>query len=189
MMDPTRSRGMPSCSAIDLAEIRRFSKISSWNWSIISGVVGLRTYQHPCTQSCHMTKKGRGGLGTLEQEFPIFPKIYEPSQNSRSQKGNVMRVPYWRPTNTRRQSIKCRHTGDFAPGICAPLLCSHFLWCSYDKYRQFQLVRKCSVLLCGRINGFGRIVKICTPIWTVKFIFEQATKAQKWSTGVALFFL
>ena len=39
MMDPTRSREMPSCSAIDLAEIRRSSKISSWIWSIISGVV------------------------------------------------------------------------------------------------------------------------------------------------------
>ena len=39
MMDPTRSREMPSYSAIDVAEIRRFSKISSWIWSIISGVV------------------------------------------------------------------------------------------------------------------------------------------------------
>ena len=39
MMDPTRSREMPSCSAIDLAEIRRSSKINSWIWSIISGVV------------------------------------------------------------------------------------------------------------------------------------------------------
>ena len=39
MMDPTRSREMPSCSAIDLAEIRRSSKISSWIWSIIFGVV------------------------------------------------------------------------------------------------------------------------------------------------------
>ena len=38
MMDPTLSRYMPSCSAIDLAEIRRSSKISSWIWSIISGV-------------------------------------------------------------------------------------------------------------------------------------------------------
>jgi len=46
MMDPTRSREMPSCSTIDLAEIRRSSKISSWIWSIISGVVELRTYQH-----------------------------------------------------------------------------------------------------------------------------------------------
>ena len=39
MMDPTLSREMPSCSAIDLAEIRPSSKISSWIWSVISGVV------------------------------------------------------------------------------------------------------------------------------------------------------
>jgi len=38
-MDLTRSREMPSCSAIDLAEIRRSSKISLWILSIISGVV------------------------------------------------------------------------------------------------------------------------------------------------------
>ena len=30
---------MPICSVIDLAEIRRSSKISSWIWSVISGVV------------------------------------------------------------------------------------------------------------------------------------------------------
>jgi len=40
-MDPTRSREMPSCTAIDLAEIRRSSKTSSWIWSIISGVVTI----------------------------------------------------------------------------------------------------------------------------------------------------
>jgi len=39
MMDPTSSHEIPSCSAIDLAEIRQSSKISSWIWSIISGVV------------------------------------------------------------------------------------------------------------------------------------------------------
>ena len=39
MIDPTHSREMPSCSAIDLSEIRRSSKISSWIWSIICGVV------------------------------------------------------------------------------------------------------------------------------------------------------
>ena len=39
MMDPTRSREMPSCSAVDLAEISQSSKISSWICSIISGVV------------------------------------------------------------------------------------------------------------------------------------------------------
>jgi len=39
MMDLTPSLEMPSCAAIDLDEIRRSSKISSWIWSIISGVV------------------------------------------------------------------------------------------------------------------------------------------------------
>ena len=41
MMDPIHSCEMPSCSAIDLAELRRSSKISSWIWSIISGVVSV----------------------------------------------------------------------------------------------------------------------------------------------------
>jgi len=39
MMDPTRSREMPCCSGIDSVEIRWSSKISSWIWLIISGVV------------------------------------------------------------------------------------------------------------------------------------------------------
>jgi len=39
MMDPTRSREIPSYSAIDLAQIRRCSKISSWIWLIISRMV------------------------------------------------------------------------------------------------------------------------------------------------------
>ena len=39
MMDPARSREMPSCSVIDLAEIRQSSKFISWIRSIISGVV------------------------------------------------------------------------------------------------------------------------------------------------------
>ena len=43
--DPTRSREIPSCSAIDLTEIRRSSKISSWIWSIISGVVTVLVVQ------------------------------------------------------------------------------------------------------------------------------------------------
>ena len=41
IMDPTHSREMPNCSAIDLAEIWQSSKISSWIWSIISGVVSV----------------------------------------------------------------------------------------------------------------------------------------------------
>jgi len=39
VMDPTRSHEMPSCSAIDLANIRRSSKSISWIWSIIFRVV------------------------------------------------------------------------------------------------------------------------------------------------------
>ena len=39
MIDPTHSREIPSFSAIDLAEIQQSSKISSWIFSIISGVV------------------------------------------------------------------------------------------------------------------------------------------------------
>jgi len=53
MMGPTRSREMPSCSAIDLAEIRRSSKVSSWIWSIISRMV---------------TVLGRPGWGTSQVE-------------------------------------------------------------------------------------------------------------------------
>ena len=41
MLNPTRLREMPSCSAIDLAKIRRSYKISSWIWSIISGMFTL----------------------------------------------------------------------------------------------------------------------------------------------------
>jgi len=41
MMDQTGSCEMPSFSAIDLVEIRRSSKISSWIWSIISGKVSV----------------------------------------------------------------------------------------------------------------------------------------------------
>ena len=51
MMDQTHSREMPSCSDIDLDEIRRSFNISSWIWSIVYGVVtvlglpGLGTWQ------------------------------------------------------------------------------------------------------------------------------------------------
>jgi len=58
MMDPTPSREMPSCSAIDLAEIRWSSKISSWIWSIISGMV---------------TVLGRPGRGASQvEESPLL---------------------------------------------------------------------------------------------------------------------
>ena len=54
---------MPSCSTIDLAEIWRSSKISSWMWSIISGVV---------------TVLGHPGWGTSQVEKP--PHLYWATQ-------------------------------------------------------------------------------------------------------------
>ena len=57
MMDPTRSREMPNCSAIDLAEIRRSSKISSWIWSIIPGVVTV--LGHPGRDASQVEKSPR----------------------------------------------------------------------------------------------------------------------------------
>jgi len=62
-MDPTSSREMLSSSAIDLAEIRRSSKIISWIWSIISGVVivlcrpGRSALQVEKSQSLNWTTK------------------------------------------------------------------------------------------------------------------------------------
>ena len=57
MTDPTRSREMPSCSAINLAEVRRSSKISSWIWSIISGVVTVLS--RPERDASHVEKSPR----------------------------------------------------------------------------------------------------------------------------------
>ena len=54
MMDPTCSHEMPSCSAIDLAKIRQFSKITSWIWSIISRVVTVLC--HPGQGASHLEK-------------------------------------------------------------------------------------------------------------------------------------
>ena len=71
MMDPTHSREMPSCSAIDLSEILRSSKISSWIWSIISGVVGLRTYQRPGVYNYGMVYCTCIGI-----ESPVGRKVY-----------------------------------------------------------------------------------------------------------------
>jgi len=47
MMDPTRSREMLSCSAVDLTEIQQSSKISLQIWSIISGLVTVLGHPGP----------------------------------------------------------------------------------------------------------------------------------------------
>ena len=57
MMDPTPSREMPICSHIDLAEIQQSLKISSWIWSVISGVVTV--LGHPGQGTSQMEKSPR----------------------------------------------------------------------------------------------------------------------------------
>ena len=66
MMDPTRSREMPSCSAIDLAEIRRSSKISSWILSIIY----LRGGH--CFRSSRTRRITGGKITTFKLGHPVF---------------------------------------------------------------------------------------------------------------------
>jgi hypothetical protein len=51
-----------------------------------------------------------------------FSKIYEPSQNSKPQKCDMKRFPYWGPTNIRRHRPKFSPHGDMAPEVCAPLV-------------------------------------------------------------------
>jgi len=57
MVDPTRSREISNCSATDLAKIRRSSKISSWIWSIIPGVVTV--LGHPGWDASQVEKSAR----------------------------------------------------------------------------------------------------------------------------------
>ena len=56
-MNPNRSREMPSRSAIDLAEIRWSSKISTWIWSIISRIVTV--LGHPGRGASQVEKSPR----------------------------------------------------------------------------------------------------------------------------------
>ena len=63
-MDPTCPREMPSYSVIDLAEIRWSSQISSWTWSIISGVVTC----FGSSRTRHIT----GGKITFKLGHPVF---------------------------------------------------------------------------------------------------------------------
>jgi len=57
MTDPTHSREIPSFSAINLAEVRRSSKIISWIWSVISGVVTVLS--RPERDASHVEKSPR----------------------------------------------------------------------------------------------------------------------------------
>ena len=61
MMDPTRSREMPSCSVVNLAEIRRAFQISSWIWSIISEVVTVLGRPGRGASQVEKSSRSRGG--------------------------------------------------------------------------------------------------------------------------------
>ena len=64
-VDPTRSREMPSYSAIDLAEIRRSSKISSCIWSI--------TFRGGhCFGSSRARRITGGKITTFKLDHPFF---------------------------------------------------------------------------------------------------------------------
>ena len=67
MMDPTRSREILCCSAIDLAEIQWSSKISSWIPSIISGVVTV--FSRPGRGASQVEKSPR--LNWATQLLPV----------------------------------------------------------------------------------------------------------------------
>ena len=77
MMDPTCSREMSNCSAIDLSEIRPSSKISSWVWSIISGVVTV--LGHPGQGTSQVEKSPRLNWGTqflmVAYDFACSPNV------------------------------------------------------------------------------------------------------------------
>jgi len=75
MMDPTCSREMPSYSVTDLAEIWQSSKISSWIWSIISGVVTV--LGHPGRGASQVEKSPRLNWATqfLMEEYAYSPDI------------------------------------------------------------------------------------------------------------------
>ena len=90
MMDPTHSREMSSCSAIDLDEIRHSSKVSSWIWSIISGVVTVLCRPGPgasqveksprlnwATQFLTVAYDGECPPNALSEwhEFPLVPYL------------------------------------------------------------------------------------------------------------------
>ena len=68
---------MPSCSAIDLAEIRRSSKINSWIWSIISGAVTVLS--RPGRGATQVEKSPRLNLATeflmVAQDGACFPNV------------------------------------------------------------------------------------------------------------------
>jgi len=78
MSYPTNSREMSSCSSINLAEILRSSKINSWIWSVISGVVTV--LGRPGRGAPHVEKSPRlnwaNYIVTVAYDGAFFPNVY-----------------------------------------------------------------------------------------------------------------
>ena len=64
---------------------------------------------------------------SLEQECTDFAKIWEPSQNSRHQKGDINYGPCWSLRDIRWHDIKFNHLGSLGPRNCAHLPLSTLL--------------------------------------------------------------
>ena len=109
MMDPTRSREMPSCSAIDLAEIRSSPKISSWIWSKISGVVTVLV--RPGRGASQVEKSPRLNWSTMANVPLIFLSEWRkfPSAPCRKKK------TWWQPASRCCWNRARRHTCFFQP--------------------------------------------------------------------------
>jgi len=70
---------------------------------------------------CPGPQKARSNGYYAEAGVQNFPKIYEPLQNSNSQKCDVKQVPHWGPTNIRCHRTKFSRPCDLEPGIYARL--------------------------------------------------------------------
>jgi hypothetical protein len=60
-------------------------------------------------------RRGRGVVEGLLQGCTNFPRVQQTLKKSRRQKGETKQVPYRRPTNIRRHSVKCSRQ------VCAPV--------------------------------------------------------------------
>ena len=70
MMDTARSREITSCSDIHFAEIWRFSKISSWIWSIFSR-------GGHCFGSSRTRRITGGKITTFKLDHPVLTVAYD----------------------------------------------------------------------------------------------------------------
>ena len=113
-MDSTRWREMPSCSAIDLAEIRRSPKISSWIWSIISGVVTV--LDRPGRDETQVEKSPRLN-GTTQFLTVAYYDAWSPNVSFRMALISFGALPYRKKNLTARVSmlLKSRTSPDMFP--------------------------------------------------------------------------